>query len=298
MRLSGLFFSCASLWFSDIISGNMDTIFRPEPRIFQSFITRFWYAPQDVLQRTAEASIFHKLAFKHPVLEVGTGDASIADIFFPKKLIIDIGSDLDAEGIARAKGNRKYKKLAVENAEKLTLPNGKYMTVICNSTAEHIVNDSKAVKEMGRVLKRGGMLYLTVPSEYLPKMVQEFERFEGNTNPKKAVKQFNQRLQHKHYRSLADWKKLLKAGGMEIVESRNYFPETTARAWYFSLKFSTTKMFGREMWSWLGQSRLTDLMPKNLVIWYLANLKLKSAFAHSLDATDEGAMLFIAARKK
>ncbi len=271
--------------------------FTPQSNLLSSFLKTFWFAPQDVLLRSVEASLFRKLSFTHPILDIGIGDASVAALFYPRKLIIDVGCDVDAVGIKRAQGNKKYKKILVQTAEKMTFTSGKFATVICNSTAEHISRDRTAIKEIGRVLKKGGMLHLTVPSAYLPGMIREFERFDGNPDPKKALKHYNHRVDHKHYHSLEEWKQILSQGKMELIFHKYYFPESSTRVWYHLMKFSTTTLFGREIWSWLGHSRFTPLIPVEWVIWYLENFKLKNAFIQSFE-TPSGAMLYLLARKK
>lgn len=272
---------------------------RPNKTAFSEFLNRYWFAPQDVLLRAVESSIFEAVNIKHPILDVGVGDASIAGIFFPKKLVIDVGCDIDAEGIKRAQGNKKYKKIVVENAERLSFPNSKFASVICNSTAEHITKDGAAIKEFGRVLKKDGLLFLTVPSVFLQEVILEVERFEGNPRPGKTLEHFNKRLAHKHYHTLEEWKKMLAAGKLEIIFHKYYFPEPTTRTWYHSMKFSIAKIAGREMWSWIGHSRFTNLIPKDLVIWYLQNIKLRRDFYQGIEAPEgKGGMLYILARKK
>lgn len=273
--------------------------FTPQKKLLIVFLKKFWFAPQDVLLRSVEASIFQRVNLKRPILDIGIGDASIAEMFYPKKLIIDVGCDVDAIGIERARGNKKYKKIQVQNAERMSFPNSKFGSVICNSTAEHITHDKQAIKEMGRVLKKGGHLYLTVPSAYLPEMILELERFEGNTHPKRALTRFNDRVMHKHYRTLGDWRKILAAGKMEIITYKYYFPVSTTRTWYELMRWSTTKLLGREIWSWIGHSRFTQFVPKELVASYLKHFKLQPAFTQAFETSNEvGGMVFMLARKK
>lgn len=277
----------------------MKSQFIPKPSILNKFLSQFWFAPQDVLLRSTEAVILQTVSLPHPILDVGIGDASIADIFYPRSLVIDHGVDLDSDGINRAKSSKKYKKVSVANAEKLPFKSASFATVICNSTCEHITHDTKAISEMGRVLKKGGTLHLTVPSIYLPKMILEQERFEGNENPENALDKFNQRVAHKHYRSLESWKKILSQAKLNLVLSKYYFPEKTTQVWYSLMRFSISKFLGREMWSWIGHSRLTEFIPKQLTIWFLLNLKLRRAYDEAfLTSEDMGGMLYIQARKK
>jgi len=50
-----------------------------------------------------------------------------------------------------------------EDAQSLTFDDDFFDMITCVSTIEHIENDSLAMEEMGRVLKPGGLLYMTFP---------------------------------------------------------------------------------------------------------------------------------------
>lgn len=271
--------------------------FPTRQRILSSFLNRFWFAPQDVLLRSVEANILQTVVMKHPILDVGIGDGGIAPLLYSKRLIIDHGFDIDPSGLGTAKASKKYKKVSQDNAEHMSFKNNSFATVICNSACEHITKDAQAVKEMGRVLKKDGVLYLTVPSAFLPKMILDFEKSSGNTTPQSALKKFNERVAHKHYHSLAEWKTMLSKAGLTIVGSTYYFPRETTRAYYRFMKWSITRVWGREMWSWIGQSRFTPYIPRQWVIWCLKTTVLTSAYAQAFQASDEGGMLFLMAKK-
>src|SRR5258708_20971279 len=186
--------------------------FKPDNKVLASFLRIFWFAPQDVLLRSTEAVILRTVSMVHPILEVGVGDGGIAALMYKKNLVIDHGFDINKDGLAAAKATEKYKKVTHDNAENMQLKSNTFATVICNSTCEHITKDGKAIKEMGRVLKKNGILHLTVPSVYLPQMILEFEHFNGSQNPQKEIDRFNKRVVHLHYHSLSVWTQMLAAG--------------------------------------------------------------------------------------
>ncbi len=272
--------------------------FHPKRSILASFLADFWYAPQDVLLRSVEANILQTVKMVHPILDIGVGDGGIAPLLYPRKLVIDQGFDVDESGLERAKATGKYKKVTHDDAQKMSFKSGSFATIICNSTCEHITQDRKAIAEMGRVLKKGGVLHLTVPSSYLPGMIKEYERWNGNVHPERELDVFNTRVQHKHYHSLGEWTNILAKAKLKVVYYKYYFPEETTRVWYGLMKWSITKALGREMWSWVGQSRFTPLIPRSLVKWYLENIKLRRAYEISFTTpNDEGGMLYIMAQK-
>jgi len=57
---------------------------------------------------------------------------------------------------------------AVENAEDLSFKDGSFDSVVCIDILEHVGNPVKVIKEMSRVLKKGGYLILTVPHHHFP----------------------------------------------------------------------------------------------------------------------------------
>lgn len=65
----------------------------------------------------------------------------------------------------------------VENIDVLGLPyeNNQFDLIICNHVLEHIIDDTKALKELNRVLKPGGQAILQVPiSKSMEKTFEDF----------------------------------------------------------------------------------------------------------------------------
>ena len=82
------------------------------------------------------------------------------------------GIDLSMNAINSAKRLAKREKIPckfeVENAEDLPYPDGYFDKVVCSSSVEHFKDDSKALKEMHRVLKPDGSVVLTTDSFTYP----------------------------------------------------------------------------------------------------------------------------------
>jgi len=272
--------------------------FVPDFSIMNRYVHEYWYAPADALQRSSEASIFSTLSYKHPILEIGIGNGSVASYMYPQLVKVDLGIDIDPSGLAEAKTSGKYKKVAVENAEHLSLPSNHFATVVCNSTLEHVDDDIKAIRETGRVTKKLGLVYIAVPSSLLPTMVLSLEKEWKGDNPKRALQHFNSRMQHKHYRSLQEWETVLQNAHLRLESFAYYFPPHTTKIWYQSWRFITMKIGKRELWSWVGQSRLTRFIPQSLVKWLTIHLLLARAYTDTFAVSgSNGGMLFLVARK-
>lgn len=108
---------------------------------------------------------------KEKVLEIGCGRG------FYLKTLKSIWPDLEITGVDL---NRKYLKRAKEfigdlrvnlkeaNATKLPFADKTFDRIIASEVLEHILEDEKAISEMYRVLKPGGIALITVPNKNYP----------------------------------------------------------------------------------------------------------------------------------
>lgn len=271
-------------------------------KVKESYLTlllkKYWFIPSDVLQRGIEANIWDLCRFKRPVLEIGIGNGKIGLFIFKNHGQIDVGIDLDKVSLERAKKIKKYKKVFHADAQNLPFKNTSFNTVVSNSTFEHIENDLKAISEVSRVLKKGGLFFVTIPSEFLRKWVLEYEKKINKNNSLQNLMKFNKRANHLHYRSLNKWKQHFEKNNLRITFSKYYFPKKTAMVWYEIFKKFTYKLDNREVWSIFANSKVMKLIPKVLIIKLLKNVVLKNAFNNGFFIdSGKGAQLFIIARK-
>jgi ubiquinone/menaquinone biosynthesis C-methylase UbiE len=262
--------------------------YKVKEKYLDHFLREYWFTPSDVLQRGIEANVWEQCQFKSPVLDVGVGDGTTNSYIFKGK--IDVGIDLNSKGLRNARKIGKYKKLVHASAEDMPFKNASFNTIVSNSTFEHISNDLKAVSEVVRVLKEGGLFFLTVPSEYLQKWVLEYDG-------RKKLKIFNRRANHLHYRSLQDWKKYLKKNSLEIIFYKYYFKKNVALFWYKLFKQFTHKFSNRELWSVISDSKIVKFIPKRIVTSLLKNLILKDSYKNGFFTDANGAQLFMIAKK-
>lgn len=262
------------------------------------FLEAFWFIPSDVLQRAMEANIWDMCRFKSPILDIGIGNGEITKYLFKKHPVMDVGIDIDDSQFAHARATKRYKKVLCVNAESMPFKNASFSTVVSNSTFEHIKQDRKAVNEVARVLKKNGLFFLTIPSEFLQKWIFEYEEKRDIKKAKKIVDKFNERVFHLHYYSFSEWEKIFKEADMHIVFSRYYFPKRVALLWYKLFKIFTYKINERELWSYIGHSKMTKLLPEKLIIFLLQHLVLQKPYnVGFFQDNEKGAQLFIIAKK-
>ena len=263
----------------------------------KEYLQTFWYIPSDVLQRGMEANIWKLCTFKSKVLDIGVGNGEISKFIFRTHSKIDVGIDIEKEGLEEAFATGKYIKVLQMNAEKMLFKDKEFYTVVSNSTFEHMDNDLKALSEVSRVLKKNGLFFITIPSVFLQQWILEYEQKKDSRTAKKSLNAFNTRIAHYHYRSLKEWEKNFKKNDMEIVFSKYFFPKEVALLWYKLFKIFTIKIRERELWSYIGQSKLTRAIPKKMIITLLEKKILKNAYENGFFTDTEGGQLFIIARK-
>ena len=262
------------------------------------FLNEYWFIPSDVLQRGIEANIWDLCKFKKSVLDIGIGDGKMSNFIFKNSPRIDVGIDSEKSGLEAARKTKKYIRVQHVNAENMPFKNSMFNTIVSNSTFEHISNDKKAVFEAARVLRKNGSFYITVPSEYLQNWILEYEKQKDRASAKKNLSKFNKRANHLHYRTLNDWRKIFDANNLEITFYKYYFPKKIALFWYKLFKIFTHRFGDRETWSIIGDSKLTNFLPRSIIIYFLKNVLLKNAYENGFFVdSGVGAQLFIIARK-
>ncbi len=106
------------------------------------------------------------------ILDVGCGDGFY--LFLLSNLGIKLklfGTDFDPLALKSAKVNLAGKKIPLKQADlmkKLSFKDNFFDKVVMSEVAEHLPNDVKGIREVARVLKKNGILCLTVPNANYP----------------------------------------------------------------------------------------------------------------------------------
>lgn len=104
----------------------------------------------------------------------------------------------------------------------LPFPDNAYDVILCNHVLEHIPNDTKAMQELFRVLKPGGMAILQIPQDY--SRTHTFED-DSITDKKERAKIFGQ---YDHVRVYGmDYFDKLRSIGFQVTEE-HYTDKLTA----------------------------------------------------------------------
>lgn len=88
------------------------------------------------------------------ILDIGSGTAPVSP---------DLKRTVVADVSEEAMRNVACESKAVTSITDMSFETGSFDCVLCSEVLEHIADDQKAVSELRRVLKRGGVLVVTVP---------------------------------------------------------------------------------------------------------------------------------------
>lgn len=114
---------------------------------------------------------------RHKILDCGCGSGSLCVYLNMKTNVKTYGTDISPYGIqlaqelARKTGAKAEFKVA-DIEKKLPFPNDYFDLVIMHEVMEHLVYPERAVSEVSRVLRKGGIFFLAGPSLILRSPIQ------------------------------------------------------------------------------------------------------------------------------
>ncbi len=159
-------------------------------------------------------------------LDLGCGEGRITKEVFNGKSFGKLrikGLDNDEGMVRKARKSGIYKKVILGDAGKMAFKAGEFDLVFSNSVLEHIRHIRKVLEEVSRVLRKGGVLIATMPSDKLVEYIG-WGRVYGWL--------FNKKYDHYHLYSAEKWGKLLKEAGLELEDYYYYLDKETVRAWH------------------------------------------------------------------
>ncbi len=182
------------------------------------------------LLRSVEARFYRGLPLPGPVLDLGCGDGHFAS--FTLSGLAPVGLDLSAWALRDAVRRRVYRSVVRADAARLPFRPGVFGTVVSNSVLEHIPGVEAVLAEISRVLKPGGRLVFTVPSEHFAEYLSVSRILERLGFRRLAAAYrcfFNRVSRHVTCQGPDWWAARLTAVGLEPVEYHYYFsPGATA----------------------------------------------------------------------
>lgn len=215
-------------------------------------------------------SIEHRLLSDHkpfeaPILDVGSGDGHFAAAALGPG--IDLGIDIVPGALQEAKQRQVYRHLVCASATALPLGAESFATAISNCAVEHIPDLRSTLAEMYRVLRPGGKLLLTVPTNHLEEnlLVPRALRAIKLDRPASSyVSWFRHAQVHYHTLSREQWVEEVTGAGFLVTRTRGYL--STRATHLFELghyagwhNLLSRKLTGRwVLWPWRTRFYLTE----------------------------------------
>lgn len=193
---------------------------------FEMYLERYAGVPSLVIVRSLELKHFPKEFLKSPVLDLCCGNGFFSECLGIKDIF---GCDIDNNVINKAKTLNIYKEVRNCDVRDLSpYSDESFDTVISNCALEHVDGIDKALGEVSRVLKKGGHLIMTVPSEnlnywYYPKIF--FNKIGLKTYGMKLFNSYNNRQAHLNILAEDLWKNKLGHKNLNIIKRFYFFNE-------------------------------------------------------------------------
>lgn len=172
------------------------------------------------LWRAAEIAALREQTYEPPILDLGCGDGLVSSMVLPN---VDIGIDPDPQPLIQAQGRGIYHQLFALPVEQSQLPDESISTVVSNSVLEHIPQLDTVLEAVARLLKPGGQLIFTAPTEafsqWLALPIASYATWR------------NHQLYHLNLWSLEQWAQHLQRVGLEIEQVRPYLRRELVSIW-------------------------------------------------------------------
>lgn len=240
------------------------------------------------LWRSVEAKHLGKLQLKRPILDIGCGFGEFALAYADEP--IDMGIDTSARDLYVASKTGKYKNLTLADARDLPFSDNSYASVFSISTLEHIENSDKVLKELYRVLKPGGILFLTIETDEVDKATfyRPFLKKIGLPALSNFTTRMYNSLFHRHtLLPKQDWIKKVEKAGFRIDKSQDIISARVTKMFDILLPLAWPSQLTRPL---IGKRVV--FRPK-----FIEDILTKKFLKYVLQEEKEGTNLLVIARK-
>ena len=163
-------------------------------------------------------------------LDLGCGDGLLTRIILQLVGKRDlVGIDPDPAELAHAQRTGIYSALHAAGGDRVPEPDASFDWVLSNSVLEHIDHLEPVLAEVGRLLRPSGEFKFTVPGPDFHACLR------GPLLPGASrdayLRQLDNRLAHRRYWDLMDWRSALTLNGMRVVSAVSYLDAVQVRRW-------------------------------------------------------------------
>ncbi len=204
---------------------------RTDADFLTEMLRRYWFAPPVALWRAVEARALSQLHFPAPMLDFGCGDGMFTGVVFGAQEGI-FGCDIARTEMPAARDSGIYAQ-GVQFADGHHLPyrDGAFGTVYSNSVIEHIPDPQHVLPELARVLRKDGLLILTVPSDRFRDLLDGVQTARDKASAQTYARHVDALLAHYHYHTADEWRVLLAGVGVVLTHVSYYVAPEAVRFW-------------------------------------------------------------------
>jgi SAM-dependent methyltransferase len=172
------------------------------------------------LWRAAEIAVLREQTYDRPIVDLGCGDGLVTSMVLPG---VEIGVDPEQKPLIQAQERGIYDRLLALPIEQSQIPDESIGTVVSNSVLEHIPQLDSVLEAVARMLKPGGTLIFTTPTEAFGEWLA--------LPLKRYATWRNHQLSHLNLWSLGQWTQQLERVGLEIEVVRPYLRRELVSTW-------------------------------------------------------------------
>ena len=243
-------------------------------RLYDEIFSLYWLRPETAVFSFIEASLinrFRKNYLKYPVLDLGCGDGMFSAVSFgsrlnkkydnfeaidfsksdpydsyeklPEDFFLEMGDkvgygiDIKENSVKRAKDLGIYEDVKVGDIRELPFE-AKSMNSVYSNMFDDVKEEDlgRVMKEANRVLKEGGHLIFTSPTEnfkdflYYYNLAKDFKE-KGDLEKSELFMEYDRGRSEWESRPLEFWKKLLGENSFELVECVEYADKDFLKFW-------------------------------------------------------------------
>jgi len=267
-------------------------------------LDQVWFAPPVALWRAIELRVLSGESFPRPILDLGCGDGLIAQVLFASDPPIEVGFDPWLEQVRKAPATGVYGSVQQAQGAAMPYPSESFGSVLGNSVVEHIPDLDPVLAEAARVLRPGGRLLLTVPSDAFRRLLSGYRDHVavGDLLGAEAyAKGIDAWLEHHRYPSPAEWSTMLNRVGLTLVRAVYYVTPEAMVLWDRGNAAYGVRDTGQfAPFRWLASPRLRPLGFQPLVrrrVTRSLGRRWREAYAADVPADGVGGGLLIVGEK-
>jgi ubiquinone/menaquinone biosynthesis C-methylase UbiE len=239
--------------------------------------------------RAMEARLYHMYAghLREPILDVGSGDGSFAQVVLPQAEIY--GIDPLVADTHEAAGRNCYSGLSVASGANIPFGDHTFSSVICNCVLEHVIPLRETLAEIGRVTAPGGMFIATVVTDCFSQSLLGYQILSALGMPGTLYSDWlNTKANHHNLLSRQEWVQAMEQVGFDVVEQVPYLGGQTMQIFDFGHYWALPNLVYYRL---TGRWHVSDMLNNNR-IWEGALRR-----AYDLAADESGTCLFMLCRK-